>query len=158
MWVLRNLYKPVSPLQDPALELSALHAPNASHILRREQPLVDSIVRGEPVGVYYLIIGPKGCGERDVGPRVSPDTSLKVALTAEVQCGRSMQREHRSLKVPLSLLNLPVRLFSAHPDLEVFRLRLGKALNFDYFEDWQGSLFSRADRGKADQLSMSREQ
>lgn len=33
----------------------------------------------------------------------------------------------------------------AHPDLEVFRLRLGKALDFDYFEDWQGSLFSRAD-------------
>lgn len=34
---------------------------------------------------------------------------------------------------------------TAHPDLEVFRLRLGKALDFDYFEDWQGSLFSRAD-------------
>jgi hypothetical protein len=33
----------------------------------------------------------------------------------------------------------------AHPNLEVFRLRLGKALDFDYFEDWQGSLFSRAD-------------
>jgi hypothetical protein len=33
----------------------------------------------------------------------------------------------------------------AHPDLEVFRLRLGKALDFDYYEDWQGSLFSRAD-------------
>lgn len=27
----------------------------------------------------------------------------------------------------------------------MFRLRLGKALDFDYFEDWQGSLFSRAD-------------
>ncbi len=34
---------------------------------------------------------------------------------------------------------------SAHPDLEVFRLRLGKALDFDFYEDWQGSLFSRAD-------------
>ena len=58
----------------------------------------------------------------------------------------------------------------AHPDLEVFRLRLGKvsvhiptptakpsvcgltfhslsmqALNFDFHEDWQGALFSRAD-------------
>lgn len=33
----------------------------------------------------------------------------------------------------------------AHPDLEVFRLRFGKALDFDFFEDWQGSLFSRAD-------------
>jgi hypothetical protein len=36
-------------------------------------------------------------------------------------------------------------ILEAHPDLEVFRLRLGKALDFDYFEDWQGSLFSRAD-------------
>lgn len=33
----------------------------------------------------------------------------------------------------------------AHPDLEVFRLRFGKALNYDFFEDWQGGLFSRAD-------------
>jgi hypothetical protein len=37
------------------------------------------------------------------------------------------------------------QLTAAHPDLEVFRLRLGKALDFDFFEDWQGSLFSRAD-------------
>ena len=36
-------------------------------------------------------------------------------------------------------------LTKGHPDLEVFRLRLGKALDFDYYEDWQGSLFSRAD-------------
>ena len=27
----------------------------------------------------------------------------------------------------------------------MFRLRLGKALDFDFMEDWQGSLFSRAD-------------
>lgn len=38
-----------------------------------------------------------------------------------------------------------IELIAAHPDLEVFRLRLGKALDFDFFEDWQGSLFSRAD-------------
>jgi len=38
-----------------------------------------------------------------------------------------------------------IPLIAGHPDLEVFRLRLGKALDFDYFEDWQGSLFSRAD-------------
>lgn len=27
----------------------------------------------------------------------------------------------------------------------VFRIRLGKALNFDFLEDWQGGLFSRAE-------------
>jgi len=33
----------------------------------------------------------------------------------------------------------------AHPDLEVFRLRLGKALNYEYNEDSQTGLFSRRD-------------
>lgn len=29
----------------------------------------------------------------------------------------------------------------AHPDLEVFRLRLGEALNYNYFEDSQIAVF-----------------
>ena len=33
----------------------------------------------------------------------------------------------------------------AHPDLEVFRLRIGKALNFEYNEDTQTGLFQRRD-------------
>lgn len=33
----------------------------------------------------------------------------------------------------------------AHPDLEVFRLRLGKALNYEYNEDSQLALFQRRD-------------
>lgn len=33
----------------------------------------------------------------------------------------------------------------AHPDLEVFRLRLGKALNYEFNEDSQTGLFSRRD-------------
>jgi hypothetical protein len=32
-----------------------------------------------------------------------------------------------------------------HPDLEVFRLRIGKALNFEYSEDTQTGLFQRRD-------------
>lgn len=50
-------------IQDPALELSTLHAPNAAHIRREEQPLIDSIVRGEHAGGYYLVVGPKGTGK-----------------------------------------------------------------------------------------------
>jgi hypothetical protein len=38
-----------------------------------------------------------------------------------------------------------VSMCDAHPDLEVFRLRLGKALNYEYNEDSQTSLFSRRD-------------
>lgn len=33
----------------------------------------------------------------------------------------------------------------AHPDLEVFRLRLGNALNFTFGEDTQSLLFKRKD-------------
>lgn len=32
---------------------------------------------------------------------------------------------------------LGVALCEAHPDLEVFRLRLGRAINFEYMEDSQ---------------------
>jgi len=38
-----------------------------------------------------------------------------------------------------------VAMCDAHPDLEVFRLRLGKALNFEFNEDTQASLFQRRD-------------
>ncbi len=38
-----------------------------------------------------------------------------------------------------------VAMCDAHPDLEVFRLRLGKALNFEYNEDTQSGLFQRRD-------------
>ena len=38
-----------------------------------------------------------------------------------------------------------VSMCDAHPDLEVFRLRLGKALDFEYNEDTQAGLFQRRD-------------
>ena len=38
-----------------------------------------------------------------------------------------------------------VSICDAHPDLEVFRLKLGKALNYKFHEDTQTSLFQRRD-------------
>lgn len=38
-----------------------------------------------------------------------------------------------------------VSVCDAHPDMEVFRLRLGKALNFEFNEDTQTGLFQRRD-------------
>ena len=38
-----------------------------------------------------------------------------------------------------------VSVVEAHPDMEVFRLRLGKALNYEYNEDSQTGLFQRRD-------------
>ncbi|WWC89167.1 uncharacterized protein L201_004085 [Kwoniella dendrophila CBS 6074] len=114
--VLHRIMRAFEPGYDPALELSTLHAPNSSHIHRREQPLIDRIVSGVEKGGYYLIIGSKGTGK---GTMIL-DAMRKINADGVSFC-------------------------EAHPDLEVFRLRLGKALDFDFYEDWQGSLFSRAD-------------
>lgn len=38
-----------------------------------------------------------------------------------------------------------VAIVDCHPDMEVFRLRLGKALNYEYNEDSQTGLFQRRD-------------
>lgn len=43
----------------------------------------------------------------------------------------------------------------AHPDLEVFRLRLGKALNYEYNEDSQTGLFQRRDPREGSVLKSS---
>ena len=44
----------------------------------------------------------------------------------------------------------------AHPDLEVFRFRLGKALNYVYHEDSQRGLFQRRDPREGEtRLSLS---
>ncbi|KAJ9101973.1 hypothetical protein QFC20_005122 [Naganishia adeliensis] len=87
-----------------------------THILRMEQPIVDRIVKGKETGSYWLIIGSKGTGKG----------------TMIVDAMRDIQAEGSAF-------------CEAHSDLEVFRLRLGKALHYEYHEDWQGGLFSRAD-------------
>ncbi|WVR09790.1 hypothetical protein IAU60_006866 [Kwoniella sp. DSM 27419] len=114
--VLHRIMRAFEPGYDPALELSTLNAPNGAHINRREQPIIDGIVRGDEKGGYYLVIGSKGTGK---GTMIL-DAMRKINADGVSFC-------------------------EAHPDLEVFRLRLGKALDFDFYEDWQGSLFSRAD-------------
>ncbi|KAL7421907.1 hypothetical protein Q5752_003679 [Cryptotrichosporon argae] len=114
--VLHRMERAFAGGYDPALEISTLHTPDSSHIHRKEQPVIDSILRGDQAGGYYLMIGPKGTGK---------GTMILDAMRAVKAEGASV--------------------CEAHPDLEVFRLRLGKSLDFDYYEDWQGSLFSRAD-------------
>ncbi|KAL7413580.1 hypothetical protein BDY24DRAFT_406961 [Mrakia frigida] len=128
--VLHRMSKAFEAGYDPALDLSnasrrrQLHSVGTAlseegedvHLVRDEQAAVDRIIRGEEQGNYYLIIGSKGTGKS----------------TMILDSMRAIQADGAAF-------------IDAHPDLEVFRLRLGKALNFDFHEDWQGALFSRAD-------------
>jgi len=106
----------VSP-GDPVLELAAMSKSEDGHrehwILREEQTKLDAIVRGDLRGQYYLLVGEKGTGK----------SSMLIDAMAKVD-GEG------------------VAMFDAHSDLEIFRVRLGKALDFEYHEDNIGSLFS----------------
>ncbi|KAH9996647.1 hypothetical protein BJV74DRAFT_877369 [Russula compacta] len=121
---------------DPALEL-VLHAKNSlenrhvadaidevdvghgswtNHLRRKEQDTLDRIIHGAETGHYFIILGCKGAGKT---------TMMLDAMQANQAEG--------------------VAMCDAHSDLEVFRLRLGKALNYEYNEDSQTGLFSRRD-------------
>ncbi|KAI1504372.1 hypothetical protein F5X99DRAFT_37340 [Biscogniauxia marginata] len=80
---------------------------------RDEQALIDSIVEGVTQGQYHLITGEKGTGK----------TSMLL---------KAMRR----------IGGDGVAMFEAHGDPEIFRVRLGKALDFEFHEDYIGSLFS----------------
>lgn len=80
---------------------------------RTEQSLIDDIVSGKMRGRYYLILGERGTGKR--------------ALLLE-----AIRKIHGD----------GIAMLEAHNDLEVFRLRLGKALDYEFHEDYIGGLFS----------------
>ncbi|KAH9922046.1 uncharacterized protein B0H18DRAFT_1121075 [Fomitopsis serialis] len=115
---------------DPALELASNprkqhDAENdyvhwMKHVRRREQSSLDRIIKGAEAGQYYLLLGPKGTGK---------GTMMLDAMQAIEAEG--------------------VAMCDAHPDLEVFRLRLGKAMNYEFNEDTQTSLFQRRDPREA---------
>jgi hypothetical protein len=82
-------------------------------IPRDEQEKIDKIVWGETKGRYHLLLGEKGTGK----------TSMLIDAMDKIHGeGCSMME--------------------AHADLEVFRVRLGRCLDFEYHEDNIGSLFS----------------
>ncbi|KAF8608264.1 hypothetical protein BDV93DRAFT_519312 [Ceratobasidium sp. AG-I] len=128
--VLNKIEAAFAPGYDPALELAnhpsrggeidedgvRSYAQSGRHMQRKEQTTVDSIMEGKEAGHYFLILGPKGAGKTTM----IIDAMRKVDADGVAMC-------------------------DAHPDLEVFRLRLGKALNFEYNEDSQTGLFQRRD-------------
>ncbi|KAI1851397.1 hypothetical protein JX266_003472 [Neoarthrinium moseri] len=104
---------------DPVLELAAIAKeipapPNAEHwIMRQEQSKIDAIITGADKGHYHLIMGEKGSGKSSM---------LLEAMRKINGDGCAM--------------------FEAHADLEIFRIRLGKALDYEFHEDYIGGYFS----------------
>ncbi|KAJ8076602.1 hypothetical protein PM082_001025 [Marasmius tenuissimus] len=132
-WYKKNVLDKIelafAPGYDPALEVAKNHLKNpphtevedeeipwTQHFRRVEQDTIDRVVKGEEPGHYYVLLGPKGSGK---------GTMIFDAMTAIQADGIAM--------------------CEAHPDLEVFRLRLGKALNYEFNEDSQTGLFQRRD-------------
>ena len=120
---LRKIEKAFAP-GDPMLDLAAPPGPHLppqdqssdeteNWIARPEQAKIDAIIRGESKGRYYLLVGEKGTGKSSM---------ILEAMRQFDGQGVSM--------------------FEAHADLEIFRIRLGKALNYEFHEDYIGSLFS----------------
>lgn len=113
---------------DPALDLAAASKRDSANdratttgsdersehwVLREEQDVIDSIVSGKLTGQYYLLVGEKGTGK----------SSMLLDAMAKID-GEGCA------------------MFDAHADPEIFRIRLGKALDFEFHEDNIGSLFS----------------
>lgn len=115
---MENAFEPGDPVLQLAGHDTTEHlgddGRDRSHwIYRDEQSLIDDIVSGKLKGQYYLLVGEKGTGK----------SSMLIDAMAKINAeGCAM--------------------FEAHADLEIFRVRLGKALDFEYHEDNIGSLFS----------------
>ncbi|KAI1171876.1 hypothetical protein F4777DRAFT_564059 [Nemania sp. FL0916] len=114
---------------DPVLELAAFgkeipSPPMPQHwVQREEQSKMDAIIDGSEKGHYYLIMGDKGCGK----------SSMLLEAMRKID-GRGCA------------------MFEAHSDLELFRIRLGKALDYEFHEDYIGGYFS--ERGPRDTTAL----
>ncbi|KHO02106.1 ATPase domain, prokaryote [Metarhizium album ARSEF 1941] len=120
MLVLKKMTRAFEP-GDPVLELAAVgkdvphsHPPGEEYWVRRpEQEHVDRIISGEEVGHYYLILGEKGTGK----------SSMLIEAMRKIDGDG-------------------VAMFEAHADPEIVRIRLGKALDYEFHEDYIGGYFS----------------
>ncbi len=80
---------------------------------RNEQATINGIVDGTIQGHYHLVTGEKGTGK----------TSMLLKAMSRINGDG-------------------IAMLEAHGDLEIFRIRLGKALDYEFHEDYIGGLFS----------------
>lgn len=108
-----SVHKRTSKHLDDDGEDSNAHDLSEYWVERPQQKLLDDIIAGKIVGRYFLVVGEKGTGK----------TSLLLESMKKVN-------------------GFNVAILDAHSDPEIFRIRLGRALNFTFNEDYIGSLFS----------------
>ncbi|KAK1753042.1 hypothetical protein QBC47DRAFT_304132 [Echria macrotheca] len=129
-FVLKKMTNAFEP-GDPVLELAAMgrkvphDSPDAAAywIPRPEQEIVDRIVAGEETGHYHLFLGDKGTGK----------SSMLLEAIRKIDGDG-------------------IAMLEAHADLEIFRIRLGKALDYEFHEDYIGGYFS--ERGPRDTTAL----
>jgi hypothetical protein len=106
-----------------------MHRPHRRH----EQDAIDAIIDGSELGHYFMLLGPK----------VYPFCPRII-----IELKRSTKGVGKGTMIidAMNKVNADgVSMVEAHPDLEVFRLRLGKTLDFEYSEDSQTGVFQRRD-------------
>lgn len=121
-------------IADATDEAGAEHDTWTDHLRRKEQDTVYHIIHGADTGNYHLIFGCK------VWPLL-----FVFALLTIYHVLQGTGKTTMILDAMQANQAEGVAMCDAHPDLEVFRLRLGKALNYEYNEDSQTGLFSRRD-------------
>ncbi|BGP12438.1 hypothetical protein JCM10213_006996 [Rhodosporidiobolus nylandii] len=124
--VMRKMERAFAPGYDPVLDLATASSREEDgsvrkgRVRRKEQDYIDKLINGEITGEYLLLMGPKGVGKTSM---------LMDAMIKNSADGCSM--------------------LEAHEDPEVFRLRLGKALDFEFHEDSFAGLFQRREPREA---------
>ena len=106
---MEHAFDPGDPVLDLAAEgrgtPSSKSGTGPEWISRDEQAKIEAIVNGTEKGRYYLIIGEKGTGK----------SSMLIEAMQKID-GEG------------------VSMLEAHADVEIFRIRLGRALDFEYHE------------------------
>lgn len=102
---------------DPALVMAASNEASADQdnsetrddhwIERDEQEKIDRIINGTETGHYFLLVGPKGVGK----------TSMLLDAMQKID-------------------GYGASIFDAHANQEIFRIRLGKALDYEFHEEY----------------------